>query len=235
MPSTAQFAALTKTPRCTQPRRRAPSKGTTPLRYDLLHSVSITWPSTASGKQNLVGFNPVGNSRYNNLALQVTETVPRRRTSSTSPAWRTWSHTHGRFHRDSLLHVLHAPPRPGLPESGGLTGPIRRSTIAKALHFYASVRLQSVRPLELDHERTLSVTGTITGTYTYQTDEQADTAERRRFQPERRQRWDGDRTIIKPGRRRRITGSGVTGTQLGRRCGQKASSSASIVAYVSRQ
>ena len=69
MPSAAQFASLTKT--LGTPTTPGSVYGTLP--YGTTPKIPYNDLAIYGFQQNLVGFNPVGNSRYNGLALQVTK------------------------------------------------------------------------------------------------------------------------------------------------------------------
>jgi hypothetical protein len=218
MPSAAQFATLTK----------ALGNSSTPgtVEGTLPYGTTSKFPyndlAIYGFQQNLVGFNPVGNSRYNGLALQMTKRFSKN--FSYLLAY-TWSHTMD--DSTATLFSTYYTPRRGqdfqnqaADWSNSALDHRQRFTFTPMYDFKS-----------FDHSnwflKNLVSNWNISGTYTYQTGEQADV----QSPDDANLNGDasaGDRSIVNPAGAAN-TGTGVTGYNS---AGQVASSSATIVAYV---
>lgn len=219
MPSAAQFAALSK------PLGNSSTPGTVEgtLPYGTTSAIPYNNLAIYGFQQNLVGFNPVGDSRYNGLALQMSKRFSKN--FSYLLAY-TWSHTMD--DSTATLFSTYYTPRRGqdfqnqaADWSNSALDHRQRFTFTPMYDFKM-----------FDHSnwfmKNLVSNWNISGTYTFQSGEQADV----QSGVDSNLNGDsaGDRTIINPAGAA-TTGSGVTGYNS---AGQVASSSASIVAYVAK-
>ncbi len=217
MPSAAQFASLTKTLGTSS--TPGTVEGTLP--YGATPQIPYNNLAIYGFQQNLVGFNPVGDSRYHGLALQVTKRFSKNFQYLLAY---TWSHTED--DSTATLFSTYYTPRRGqdfqnqaADWSDSALDHRQRFTFTPMYDFKMFQQSNWLM-------KNIVSNWNISGTYTYQTGERADV----QSGVDSNLNGDsaGDRTIVNPNGTA-TTGTGVTGYNS---AGQVASSSASIVAYV---
>ena len=218
MPSAAQFAALTKT--LGSPTTPGSVEGTIP--YGATTDIPYNNLAIYGFEQNLVGFNPVGNSIYNGLALQVTKRFSKNFQYLLAY---TWSHTED--DSTATLFSTYFTPRRG-QDFQNQAGDWSDSALDHRQRF-TFTPMYDFKMFGHSNWLLKNVVSNwnISGTYTYQTGERADA----QSGVDSNLNGDsaGDRTIINPGGAA-TAGSDVTGYNS---AGQAvASGSPSIVAYV---
>lgn len=218
MPSAAQFASLTKT--LGTPTSPGSVEGTLPPGT----TSQEPWNDLAvyGFDQAIVGFNPVGNSRYNGLALQVTKRYSKNFQYLVAYTW-----SHNEDDSTATLNSTNFTPRRGQdfqnPAADWADSALdhrQRLTITP---------MYDVRVFQRSNWLMKNVVGNwnISGTYTYQTGERATVQSG--VDSNLNNDNAGDRTIINPSGAA-TTGTGVTGYNSQ---GQAvAPGSSSIVAYV---
>lgn len=213
LPSAATFAGLTKTLGAVK--SVLPAGATAGLPYSALSSFGF---NSATG---LVGFDPVGNSRYNGLAVQMTKRYSKNFSYQVAYTW-----SHAQDDSTATLFSTYFTPRRG------------QDFYNKSADWSSSA---------LDHRHRLTINPTydvnffankgwlmknvvsnwrLLGGYTYQTGELATVQSG--LDSNLNGDSAGDRTIINPAGQANL-GTGVTGYDS---TGHVASSSSSIVAYV---
>jgi hypothetical protein len=217
MPSLATFAGLTKTLGTTTTpgsvKGTIPAGATTALPYNDL--------ATLGFGQAIVGFDPVGDSRYNGLAIQMNKRYSKNFSYQIAYTW-----SHAQDDSTATLFSTYFTPRRGqnFQNQAADWGD-------SALDHRHRLTINPVYDVKVFENRgwfmkNLIGNWRLLGGYTYQTGEWATIQSN--LDSNLNNDSAGDRTVINPAGQANV-GSGVTGYNA---AGQVASSSASIVAYV---